>query len=337
MTFVIAEIGNNHNGSLGKAKELVAKAAEAGADAIKTQSFRGLDIVAPNVLTSQYPEWDTGGYKYWYEFAESVALPLEEHQELIDFTNELKLDFITTPVSSDIVEFLENLTGIKAYKLASMDLSNLSLLESMAATNKPIVMSTGMGTFDEVLKAVNFFEESRLSILHCVSDYPLDPMNASLGNISHLKKTFQRAEIGFSDHSLGHELAIAAVAMGAGVIEKHFTLDRQDSQPAEHHISMEPIEFKEMVNWIRSIDYSRNRKGWSRSPVEKENKKSFRRSFHYKNDVEAGSVISKSELVFVRPEDGIDYDDLELVLGQVVSKNKKAFEPVLIDDFNIEH
>jgi N,N'-diacetyllegionaminate synthase len=334
LTYVIAEIGNNHNGSLEKAKDLVLAASETGVDAIKTQSFRGLDIVSPKVLTSDYPDWDTGGFTYWYEFAESVALDLNEHQDLIDYTRSLGLDFITTPVAPSIVDELEKLEGISSYKVASMDLDNLTLLDSMSRTNKPVIMSTGMGSIEEVVTAASYFDRSRLSILHCVSDYPLNPDDAALGNIEFLKDKFNDARIGFSDHSMGHELSIAAISMGAEVIEKHFTLDRTDPSPAEHHMSLEPAEFKTLVTWIRHIDKNIATKGWSRSQIEQKSKSGFRRSFHYKTAMKAGSRISLEDLVFVRPESGINHDQIESVLGRQLTSDKEAYAPCLLQDFN---
>ena len=157
MTYIIAEIGNNHNGSIKKAKQLVKEAVNSGVDAIKIQSFRGLDIVSPKVLMSDLPDWDDGKFKYWYQFAEDLALPLENHQELIDFTNSLSVDFIT-PVSVEILEELESLKGIRGYKVASMDLTNTNLLIEMSKTNKPIIMSTGMGSEKKLKELLVFLK-----------------------------------------------------------------------------------------------------------------------------------------------------------------------------------
>jgi sialic acid synthase SpsE len=231
------------------------------------------------------------------------------------------------------VSFLESLSGITAYKIASMDLNNLSLLEALAATGKPIIMSTGMGSLDEVLTAVSYFEEFRLSILHCVSEYPLDPKNAGLNNIRHLQEKFQRARIGFSDHSLSHELALSAIGLGATVIEKHITLDREDPAAAEHHMSMEVKEFKTMVDWVRSIDASRSSNEWSRSASEKEGRKGNRRSFHYKRDMKAGTTVTLNDLVFVRPEFGIDYGELDTILDKRLLLDKESYAPCLKEDF----
>ena len=144
-SYIIAEIGNNHNGSLGKALELIDAAAKAGVDAVKFQSFRGIDIVSPKVKADEYKGWDVKNFEFWYQFLDTIALKLEDHQKVIDYTKSKNLDFITTPTSPYIVEYLEKLKGIKAYKIASMDLNNFPLLHAVAKTKKEILMSTGMG------------------------------------------------------------------------------------------------------------------------------------------------------------------------------------------------
>lgn len=331
-TYIIAEIGNNHNGSIDKAKRLIDVASKAGVNAVKFQSFEGLDIVSPKVLANEYPGWKVTKFKYWYEFLDTIALPLEHHQEIINYTQKCNLDFITTPVSPRIVKILETMNGITAYKLASMDLTNIGLIKAMAATRKPIIMSTGMGELSEVEKAVQLFGEEGLSILHCVSDYPLNPKNAALKNINELKIRFPKAKIGFSDHSLGHELVLTSLALGAKIIEKHITLDRRDPLLAEHHFSLEPTELELMVKWIRDIDENLSVRGWTRSHDEKDSKLKFRRSFHYKSDLTLGHVVTQDDLVFIRPADGVGYEKISKIIGKKLMANKNAYSPCLEND-----
>ncbi len=333
MTYIIAEIGNNHNGSIEKAKLLVNEAVNSGADAIKTQSFRGLDIVTPEVLMSDLPDWDDGKFKYWYQFIEDFALPLENHQELIDYTNSFNIDFITTPVSVEILDELESLKGIRAYKLASMDLTNRNLILEMSKTAKPIIISTGMGSMKEIRDAIHILRKSDLTILHCISDYPLNPLNAHLNNIKILKERYKNFKIGFSDHSLGHELSVAAVSLGAEVIEKHFTLNRNDEERAEHHMSMEPKDFLELTQWIRALDKNLSQNAWGRSKLEVSNKLQYRRSFHYKYSLPSGHKVSLKDLTFVRPCDGIGYDHIQDILDTRLIKSVKPFDPCLLEDF----
>ncbi|HWY11379.1 MAG TPA: N-acetylneuraminate synthase family protein [Bacteroidia bacterium] len=331
-SYVISEIGNNHNGSLEKALALIDVSKEANVDAVKFQTFRGIDIVSPKVLANEYKGWDVKNFEFWYQFLDTIALKLEDHQKAIDYTLKKGMDFITTPTSPFIVEYLEKLKGIKAYKIASMDLNNTPLLEAVAKTKKEIIMSTGMGEMDEVKKAVDIFKNHKLSVLHCVSDYPLDPEKAFLNNITSLKKQFPNLDIGFSDHSLGHELCIAARCLGAVVFEKHITLDRKDPNPAEHHFSMEPNEFRELVNWIRHIDANLNAEGFLRSETEKVNKLKYRRSYHYNANFSRGEKMSLDKLSFVRPGDGIDNDELNNFIGKALNKNVKAYDPCNLND-----
>jgi N,N'-diacetyllegionaminate synthase len=331
--YIISEIGNNHNGSLDKAIALIDASANAGVDAVKFQSFRGIDIVSPKVKANEYSGWDVKNFEYWYQFLDTIALKLEDHQKVIDYTLSKKLDFITTPTSPYIVEYLEKLKGIKAYKIASMDLNNFPLLNAVASTKKEVLMSTGMGEMSEVINAAETFKNHKLSILHCVSDYPLDPNKAFLNNITELKKQFPKLDIGFSDHSLGHELCIAARCLGATVFEKHITLNRNDTNPAEHHFSMEPSEFTELVKWLRSIDLNLNTMTFSRSETEKVNKFKYRRSYHYADTYSSGTVIDLRKLTLVRPGDGITDDDLEKILGKKLNKDVNSFDACYTSDF----
>lgn len=331
-SYIISEIGNNHNGSVEKAIAMIDASKAANVDAVKFQTFRGIDIVSPKVKADEYKGWDVKGVEFWYQFLDTIALKLEDHQKVIDHSLKLGLDFITTPTSPYIVEYLEKLKGIKAYKIASMDLNNTPLLEAVAKTKKEIIMSTGMGEMAEVHRAVDIFKNHKLSVLHCVSDYPLDPDKAFLNNITSLIQEFPKLDIGFSDHSLGHELCVAARCLGAVVFEKHITLDRKDPNPAEHHFSMEPNEFKELVNWIRHIDVNLNTTGFSRSETEKVNRLKYRRSYHYNADLKQGEKMSIDKLSFVRPGDGIDNEELKDFIGKTLNKDVKAYDPCQLND-----
>ena len=332
-SYIISEIGNNHNGSLKKALQLIDESFNAGVDAVKFQTFRGIDIVSPKVKADEYKGWDVKEFEFWYQFLDTIALKLEDHQAVIDYTNSKGIDFITTPTSPYIVDFLETLKGIKSYKVASMDLNNIPLLKAIANTDKEVIMSTGMGDMIDIAKAVEIFKNSKLSILHCVSDYPLDPSKAFLNNIIELKNCFPNYDIGFSDHSLGHELCIAARCLGAIIFEKHITLDRNDPNPAEHHFALEPNEFKVLVNWLKDIDTNINSTGFLRSESEKINKYKYRRSYHYKHDLSCGTKITIEDLTLVRPGDGIESSEIKSVLGKIINKDVASFDPCLKEHF----
>ena len=331
-SYIISEIGNNHNGSLKKALQLIDESFNAGVDAVKFQTFRGIDIVSPKVKADEYKGWDVKEFEFWYQFLDTIALKLEDHQAVIDYTNSKGMDFITTPTSPYIVDFLETLKGIKSYKVASMDLNNIPLLKAIANTDKEVIMSTGMGDMIDIAKAVEIFKNSKLSILHCVSDYPLDPSKAFLNNIIELKNCFANYDIGFSDHSLGHELCIAARCLGAIIFEKHITLDRNDPNPAEHHFALEPNEFKVLVNWLKDIDTNINSTGFLRSESEKINKYKYRRSYHYLTEMKKGDLVELNKLTLIRPGDGISDNDLDKVCGKPLTKSVNVFDPCLVSD-----
>jgi sialic acid synthase SpsE/GNAT superfamily N-acetyltransferase len=329
MSYIIAEIGNNHNGKLDKAIELIHQSFKAGVDAVKFQSFRGIDIVSPKVKANEYKGWDVGQFEYWHEFLDTIALKLEDHQAVIDETLRLGMDFITTPTSPYIVSYLENLEGIAAYKIASMDLNNIPLLNAVAKTKKPLLISTGMGEIQEVKKAVTLLKNNPLTILHCVSDYPLNPSRACLGNITTLIQAFPNYKIGFSDHSLGHELCVAARCLGATVFEKHITIDRNDPSPAEHHFALTPSEFKILTDWLRHIDTNFRKTGFQRSESEKVNKFKYRRSYHFNAAYKKGEIITLQHVTLVRPGNGIDEEGLPQILGKPLVNDVNAFDPCL--------
>jgi sialic acid synthase SpsE len=328
--FIIAEIGNNHNGNIETAKRLIDVAVESGVDAVKFQTFRGTDIVSPKVLSSDYPEWNVTEYKYWYEFANSIALPLNDHREVFSYANKKGVIPFSTPTSVEIVDFLDELR-VPFYKIASMDITNVQLLEKVASKNKPVIMSTGMAEENDIENAVKFFDINKLVLLHCVSDYPLVYSSANLRSINWLQKRFN-CPVGFSDHSLGYDLALAAVALGARVIEKHITLDRNSPQKAEHHFALEPDELKILVKKIRQIEASLGKEEIVISPGEKDLRKKALRSMHLNNDLKEGHILTEEDIAIVRPNDGIEPKYYKDVLGKKLKKNKKSWDPLTKED-----
>ena len=328
MTYIIAEIGNNHNGSCTKAKELIDISAQSGVDAVKIQSMRGSDVVIPSTRVDKFRGWENSSCEFWCDFVNSISLSLDDHQEVIDYAHSQDLDVIATPLSAEIVSFLETLNGIDQYKVASMDLDNEKLLRAIVETGKLIVVSTGMGSISEVENAIKILEGRDVSILHCVSDYPPDPRNGRLQNITVLRGLFPNNRVGFSDHSLGHELAIAAVALGAEIIEKHVTLDRNNPDLAEHHFSLEPRELADLVNWIRILDGNLAIREWARSSREEEERKNYRRSFYFAKDLPAGHIVTLDDLLFLRPGGGLGYAQLSSVFGKSLAINCQKYEKV---------
>ena len=332
-TFIIGEIGNNHNGDKETAKRLIDKAALAGVDAVKFQTFRGIDIVTPLVKANEYRGWNPEGYEYWCDFLDSIALPLEEHKEVFDYAISKGVLPFSTPTSPYVVDFLEKLE-VPFYKIASMDITNIQLIKAVAATKKPIIISTGMSTEEEIANVVSLMHDNQLCIMHCISDYPTDYSNANLSTIPYLKERFN-VPVGFSDHSLGAELSVAAIALGACVIEKHITLSRKTDKKAEHHFALEPEELKTLVKQIRNVDLAIGEKKLFRSEAEKKNRLVYRRSLHINKDLPKGHILMDSDIAVLRPGDGAEPASFDLFLGKELKSEKKAWNSLNINDILI--
>jgi sialic acid synthase SpsE len=317
--FIIAEIGNNHNGSARTAKELINIASEAKVDAVKFQTFTGLDIVNPLVRASEYKGWDVDKFDYWYQFLNSIALPLEKHREVFDYAIEKGLIPFSTPTSPAIVEFLETL-DVPLYKIASMDLTNVQLLKQVAATGKPVILSSGMGVDEEIQAAKRIFANNELAILHCVSDYPTKPENANLKAVSYLIDTFGVIG-GLSDHAINNEFAIGSIALGGRIIEKHITYSRAAKEKAEHHFSLEKDEFTDLVAAVRRLEQGIGIKAIVRSDQENENKSKYRRSLHLNRPMRKGEVIREEDIAVLRPNIGDAPSEFEYYVGKLLVVN----------------
>lgn len=331
--YIIAEIGNNHNGNKETAKELIKAAADSGADAVKFQTFKALDIVSPHVKSNTYSGWDVSDrFEYWYQFVETLEMPLEWYDELIELTRKLDLAFISTPASLEAAKFLSE-KSIDAIKIASMDLNNYPFLSEVDALGLPVIISTGMSTLKEITKAVKQFKKSPLCLLHCVSDYPLDYKDANLLNIKMLFENFN-VPVGFSNHALGNDLDILAVSLGADIIEKHFTLDRNSEHIAEHHFSMIPTELEKMIKKLHDTkealgSYSRNIDG-----KEKKNKQKFRRSLYAKRDLPKNKIIKKEDIVALRPGVGLKPEIASKIIGMRANRDIKSFKLLKLEYFS---
>ena len=328
--FIIAEIGNNHNGDIETAKELIDVAVEAGVDAVKIQTFRGLDIVIPKVLSSAYPDWNVTEYKYWYEFLDSIALSLEDHKDFFDYAKSKGVMAFSTPVSPDRVDFLSDL-NVDLFKIASMDVSNIPLLKRFSKVDEPIIVSTGMASYEEIQKAIDIIDSEQLILLHCVSDYPLNYDNANLKSIDWLLKEF-RYPVGFSDHSLGYELSVAAVTRGACVIEKHITLNRNSKKKAEHHFSLEPNELKELVGSVRRIEKALGVEQCFCSDNEKLMRLKARRGLHINKDLNEGDVLKEEDISVLRPADGDLPKNFDFYIGKPIKHNKAQWDTLNKED-----
>jgi N,N'-diacetyllegionaminate synthase len=301
---IIAEAGVNHNGSRTLALELVDAAAEAGADVVKFQTFRADESVAANAPTCTYQAANTGKDNQ-YELLKELELELEDFSDLAARCTLKGVGFLSTPFDKSAVGYLLGL-GMQYIKVPSGELVNDVALRHFAQFRTPILLSTGMATLEEVAHAVDILERGgsgAITLLHCTSLYPAPPETLNLRAIKTLRDRFDRP-IGYSDHSLGTYAPIAATALGAAVIEKHFTLDRRLSGP-DHAASLIPDEFADMVQLVRQTAAAMGDGIKKPAPAELDTARVVRRSWRVARDLPAGAVLSESDCVLKRPNDGL--------------------------------
>lgn len=331
--FVIAEIGSNHDGDLERALTLIDAAAEAGADAVKFQSFHAATLVARRWPT------DDGGWKPTeaYPVLERLELPTEWHAHLRDHAASRGVLFLSTPFDEERATLLAAL-GVPAFKVASGDLTHLPLLRRLGGFGRPIILSTGLATPDEVDAALGALSEGagaperRLPVvlLHCVSLYPLQPGDANLRAIATLRAR-HGCLVGWSDHSPGHTLAVGAVALGACVVEKHFTDDRRRPGP-DHGFAMEPAEWRAMVDAIRVLETALGDGAKTPRPAEQAERRWARRAIHAARSMPAGSTLTAADVKIVRPAVGLAPAALGEVVGKTLRRALVVDEPIDAED-----
>jgi N-acetylneuraminate synthase/N,N'-diacetyllegionaminate synthase len=319
---IIAEAGVNHNGDFEKAKKLIEVAADAGADVVKFQTFKAEKLVSSSAKKAEYQQ---------NNFAESddsqlnmlkkLELPFEWHQDLIDYAKSLEIQFASTGFDEESVDFLESL-GQSFFKIPSGEITNLPYLEHIASKNKPIILSTGMADMNEISDAIDALLNSGLSknhitVLHCNTEYPTPMEDVNLIAMLQIRNDLG-VKVGYSDHTLGIEVPIAATALGATVIEKHFTLDRKLPGP-DHSASLEPNELKAMVQAIRNIEKALSGSG-IKSPSNSETKNIIvaRKSLILTKDLASGTAITKDDLEIKRPGNGISPMKIKEVIGMTL-------------------
>ncbi len=324
--FVIAEAGVNHNGDIELAKKLVDIAVEAGADAVKFQTFKAKNIATRYASKARYQFKTTNSNESQYEMLKKLELGEGEFKELYRYARKKGIIFLSTPFDFESADFLEEL-GVPAFKISSTDLTNLPFLEYIAEKGRPIILSTGMGTLCEIEEAVNTIKNvgnEDIVLLHCITNYPTEFESLNLRAIQTLKATF-KLPVGFSDHSRGIYAPIAAVALGAVVIEKHFTLNKNLSGP-DHRASLDPEELREMITAIRLIEKALGDGIKRPTPEEEEIKKVVRRSIVAKVNIPKGAVITNEMLTFKRPGTGLPPKYYKEILGKKARRYIKADE-----------
>ncbi len=313
--FFIAEISANHLGSFSRAKDLVIAAAGAGATAVKFQTYTA-DTMTLNIdslrISKDHELW---GGRTLYELYEEAHTPWDWHSELFELCRSLNVIPFSSPFDLTAVNFLESL-DCPIYKIASLETSDHTLIKKVAETGKPIIISTGATTWEEIEELVEVVKKTgntNLTLLVCTSSYPANPVDSHLNRISTLTKFFQ-VKVGLSDHTLGIGVSLAAIGMGAKVIEKHLTLKRSDGGP-DAAFSLEPSEFKNLVEEGNRAFSSLGRSEWSIQKSEKESRR-IRRSLYITDDVKAGDKITVSNLRAIRPGEGCSPKFLQELLGK---------------------
>lgn len=326
---IIAEAGVNHNGSLLLAKKLVDVASEANADYVKFQTFKTENVVSKFAKKAEYQIKNLNSKdNYQYEMIKSLELSYDDFDELIKYCNKKKIKFLSTAFDLESLDYLADL-GMNIFKIPSGEITNYQYLKKIAGYNKQVILSTGMSTINEINSAIEILISEKLShnditILHCNTEYPTALDDVNLKAMIDIKKKFE-TKIGYSDHTLGITVPIGAVALGAKVIEKHFTLDRNMSGP-DHAASLEPPELVNMVKSIREIEKACLGSG-IKEPSENElkNKAIARRSIFIKKSVEKGELIKEDMIIALRPGDGISPMRIPEIIGMKFKKSLPSF------------
>lgn len=328
-TLIIAEAGVNHNGDLEMARKLVRVAARAGADVVKFQTFVASRITAAHAPKAEYQKAATSEAESQREMIARLELSREDHIALIEEAQGAGITFFSTGFDEDSIDLLMDL-GIDRIKVPSGELTNLPLLRHMASKGLPVILSTGMASMGEIEDAIRVMEEggvprSQITVLHCNTQYPTPMEDVNLPAMASIRSAFG-VDVGYSDHTMGTELAIAAVALGATVIEKHFTLDRGLPGP-DHLASLEPDELAEMVRAIRNIELAMSGDGIKRpSPSEAPNRPIARKSIVAARAIAAGEIFSADNLAAKRPGTGISPMRWDEVIGKPAMRAFEADE-----------
>ena len=322
--FIIAEAGVNHNGDIEIAQKLVDAAVASGADAVKFQTFKAETLVCKNAKKAEYQMKTTDKDESQFAMLKRLELTPDMHEKLMEYCEQKKIMFLSTPFDIESLHYLVD-CGIALLKLPSGEITNYPLLREAARTGKKIILSSGMSTLDEVRNAMEVLQENGcpdLTVLHCNTEYPTPYKDVNLKAMCTMKEAL-KVPVGYSDHTPGIEVAVAAAALGAEVIEKHFTLDRNMEGP-DHKASLEPDELAEMVRAIRNIELAMGDGKKEPSDSEKKNIAIARKSIVARCDIRAGEIFTEENLTAKRPGDGISPMQWNQVLN---SEARRDFAP----------
>jgi len=323
--FIIAEAGVNHDGSIDNAYRLIDAAVEAGADAIKFQTFKAESLVLKNVDKANYQKQTTNESESQFEMIKRLELSVDAHKKLIKYCNDKNILFMSSPFDHDSIDLLDEL-GLKIFKIPSGEITNLPYLRHIGLLAKQVILSTGMSTLQEVGDALTILidtgtKKEDITVLHANTMYPTPMEDVNLNAILTIQKEFD-VDVGYSDHTLGIEVDIAAAAMGVSVIEKHLTLDNNMDGP-DHKASLEPKDFIAMVSAIRNIEKALGNYEKKPSPSESINMDVVRKSIVANQVIKKGDVLSDNNITTKRPGTGISPMEWDKVIGTLAAKNYK--------------
>jgi len=326
--FIIAEAGVNHNGSVDLAKKLINVASISGADAVKFQTFKAENLVSKDAQKADYQKQTTDATESQFDMIKKLELDVDTHKELIAHCQKKDIMFLSTPFDHESINLLSDL-GLQIFKIPSGEITNLPYLRHIGSLGKKVVLSTGMSNLKEVGDALNILinagtSKDNITVLHANTMYPTPMEDVNLNAMLTIQKEFD-VDIGYSDHTLGIEVDIAAVAMGASCIEKHFTLDKAMDGP-DHKASLEPEELKAMVDAIRNIEKALGSSEKRSSPSESVNIDVVRKSIFAKIAIKKGEVLSENNLSIKRPGNGISPMKWDEVAGTIATKEYQEDE-----------
>ena len=331
--FIIAEAGVNHNGKMELAYKLVDAAKEAGVDAVKFQVFKSEKVISKSTKMADYQKENLKENISQLDMVKKLELSYEDFIKINEYCKEKGIMFMATPFDNDSLDFLVDILKVNILKIGSGDLNNYPFLEKVALKNKEIILSTGMSNLSDIESALDFisqYTDKEVKVLHCTTNYPCPMDEVNLKAMNTIKDAFQVA-VGYSDHTLGIEVPIAAVALGAEIIEKHFTLDKTMEGP-DHVASLEPDELKEMTRTIRNIERALG------SGIKKPNKSEVKiqsivkRKIVLAKDVEINHVLTENDLEYKRCENGIESKYYKNIIGKKVKRKIDADSPLMWED-----
>ena len=331
--FIIAEAGVNHNGKMELAYKLVDAAKEAGVDAVKFQIFKSEKLISKSTKMADYQKENLKENISQLDMVKKLELSYEDFIKINEYCKEKEIMFMATPLDNDSLDFLVDTLKVDILKIGSGDLNNYPFLEKVALKNKEIILSTGMSNLSDIEGALDFisqYTDKEVKVLHCTTNYPCPMDEVNLKAMNTIKDAFQVA-VGYSDHTLGIEVPIAAVALGAEIIEKHFTLDKTMEGP-DHVASLEPNELKEMTRTIRNIEKALG------SGIKKPNKSEVKiqsivkRKIVLAKDVEINHILTENDLEYKRCENGIESKYYKNIIGKKVKRKIDADSPLMWED-----